>query len=68
MKGLIIAALIVLLGTLLLSNITGNNASVNIVPVNTEDVKELPVAFKFDEWDKFVEAVNKADKEFKKVR
>jgi len=25
-------------------------------------------AFKFDEWDKFVEAVNKADKEFKRVR
>lgn len=25
-------------------------------------------AFKFDEWDKFIEAVNKADKEFKKVR
>lgn len=25
-------------------------------------------AFKFDEWEKFVEAVNKANKEFKKER
>jgi len=25
-------------------------------------------AFKFDEWEKFVVAVNKADKEFKKIK